>query len=312
MKEKDTDRMFQRILKILEILSYGENPTLKELAEQFKVDVRTIRRDITQRLSFFPVSISNGVVYMAEGFSFPRSGLKENELLTAELAFSAIHGMNENIDEQLRTIRAKLSYPLLVSPYHVKAELFEKINLDRSILNKIEDAIIKKNVSKITSNEMITVVEPYKVVAFDGIWYLFAKDLGDGKIKTYLISHIRQFRASLEVYESDQAMILRMLNNVHTAWFEDGNSFEVMIKVMPEVAHYFKIKQHLSSQVIKKEHKDGALTITFQISTDEDVDNLIKAWLPHIEVLKPERFRKRLLNELKHYVTMLQKPELGI
>ena len=160
MRKSDNDKLFSRLLQILKILSDGQEPTLKELAEKFNVDTRTIRRDISERLSFFPVDLKDGIVHVAPGYSILRSGLEDDELFTAELAFSAINGMNPKVDEQLQTIRAKLSRPLFFSPYHVKAELFEKINLDQSLLNKIEDAITKKNVAKVTSNEITTRVFP--------------------------------------------------------------------------------------------------------------------------------------------------------
>ena len=304
--------MFTRIIDILKRLSNGEQPTLAELAKDYNMDARTIRRDITERLQFFPVELKGGVARIKEGFSLERSGLRDDELLIAELAFSAIHGMNAKVDEHLHAIRAKLSYPLFFTPYHVKAEGYEEIRMNSGILNKIEDAIAKNNVSSVRSQGITSRVEPYKVVAFDGIWYLFAKDLEDDKVKTYLISQIEEFRGSLQIYTSDLASIDKMLENVHTAWFEDGNSFEVTIRVQPEIAHFFKLKKHLSSQEIIKEYRDGSLVVTFSVSTDEDVDNLIKAWLPHIEVLKPERFRKRLLSELETYISMLKSPQLEI
>ena len=53
---------------------------------------------------------------------------------------------------------------------------------------------------------------------------------------------------------------------------------------------------------VEKENDDGSLIVTLAVSSDEDIDNLIKAWLPHIEVIKPERFKKRLILELEEYV----------
>ena len=60
---------------------------------------------------------------------------------------------------------------------------------------------------------------------------------------------------------------------------------------------------------------NAACSINFCITqfndiVKEDVDNLIKAWLPHIKVLKPERFRKRLLNELEEYIELLKSASL--
>ena len=203
-------------------------------------------------------------------------------------------------------MRSKLSNPLFFTPYCIKAEGYEKIDMDSILLNKIENAIEMKNISKLDSNENSSLVEPYKVIAFDGIWYLLAKDIESNKIKTYLISNIEEFRATTQVFNLGEKDIDTILQNVHTAWFEDGNSFTVTLKIKKEIAHFFKLKKHLSSQKITKENKDGSLIVTYDVSCDEDVDNLVKAWLPHIEVLKPLRFRKRLLGELEEYIKGLK------
>ncbi|MFW2525413.1 hypothetical protein ACN5O8_06770 [Aliarcobacter butzleri] len=39
---------------------------------------------------------------------------------------------------------------------------------------------------------------------------------------------------------------------------------------------------------------------------DEDIDNIIKSWLPHIEIIEPLRFRDKLKNELKEYLTNIE------
>ena len=302
------DIFFSRALLMLQKLSQEDSVSVVALAEEFNCDKRTIYRDI-KRLHFFPIELHSGVLRLADGFSLENSKLESEELLIAELAFSAINGVDKKIDKKIQAIRSKISYPLFSTPYDIKSESYEKIDMDSLLLNKIEDAITKRNLSKIKSNDMKSLVEPYKIVAFDGFWYLFAKDVADEKIKTYLISHIQEFRATLNVFEPVKN-IDALLTGVHTAWFEDGNNFEVKVKVKPAIAHYFKLKKHLSSQEIIREEGDGSLIVTFEVSSDEDVDNLIKAWLPHIEVIKPQRFRKRLVAELEEYIRGLKQIEL--
>jgi len=300
------DKFFTRVLEILNTLADNNySMHVDELAEEFGVHKRTIYRDLG-RLHFFPIECINGVVYLQEDYEIESPDIDNEELLVAELAFSAIHGLDEQTDKRLHSLRAKMTNPLFFNPYKIKAEGFESINKDSALLNKIEDAITKKNFSKVKSNDIISDVEPYKVVAFDGIWYLLAKDLEDKKLKTYLISHIQEFRASAQVFANEHRDINKMLENVHTAWYEDGNSFSVKVKIKKEIAPYFKLKKHLSSQKIVKENKDGSLIVTFDVSCDEDVDNLIKAWLPHVEVISPTRFRKRLIQELEEYVKGLK------
>lgn len=305
MADTDHDKLFSRLISMMEILIRDKSTSVNEFAEMYNVDKRTIYRDI-ERLSFFPLELRNGIVYIEESYDLVRPDLNNSELLVTELALSAFNGVDKVTDKKLHSIRAKLTNPLYFNPYNIKPEGYEEMNMNSEIANKIEDAIAKRNLSKVTSNDIVSVVQPYKVVAFDGIWYLLAKDVADKKIKTYLVSHIQEFRASAKVFSTNYVDINAILENVHTAWFEDGNSFSVKVKVKKEIAHYFKLKKHLTSQEIEKENSDGSLIVTFSVSSDEDVDNLIKAWLPHIEVISPARFRKRLIGELEEYVRELK------
>jgi predicted DNA-binding transcriptional regulator YafY len=278
---------------------------IDELVEEFGVNRRTIYRDI-KRLDFFPLELQNGYIVVPDGFSIEHSNLDEDELLVTELAFNSIDGMDEKVRKKVDAIRAKLSTPLFFTPYGVKAQEFEHIDMDSTLLNTIEDAIAKRNVATVKNkNGILSVVEPYKVMAFDGFWYLLAKDRADGKVKTYLVASIESFRVSLERYTTSEIDIDKVLENVHTAWFEDGNSFEVEVEVASEIAHFFRLKKHLSSQKIVQEYQDGTLIVTFEVSSDEDVDNLIKAWIPHMKILKPLRLKEKIKQDIALYLQSL-------
>jgi len=299
------DIYFARLILMMERLISDKSVSVYKFTEMFNVDKRTVYRDI-KRLSFFPLELRKGIVYLEESYDLVRPDLSTKELLLTELALSAIHNIDESTNKRVHSIRAKLTNPLYFNPYNIKPESFQEMSMDSDTVNKIEDAITKRNLSKVTSNEITSIVQPYKIVAFDGIWYLLAKDIADKKIKTYLVSHIQEFRASTKIFSTDYVDINAILENVHTAWFEDGNSFSVKVKIKKEIAHYFKLKSHLSSQEILKENSDGSIIVTFDVSSDEDVDNLIKSWLPHIEVISPTRFKKRLINELEEYLKVLK------
>lgn len=299
------DKLFARSLLILEALKNESPRSVSDLAQEYGVHKRTIYRDVA-RLHFFPIELRDGYLYLEEGYDITSPTLTQEELLVSELAFSSISGIDQTTDAKLHSLRAKLSNPLFFNPYNIKPEGYEPIDKDSELLNKIEDAILKRNISSLKSNAKTSLVEPYKVVAFDGIWYLLARDREDKKIKTYFIAHIQEFRASREEYSSEYLDIDAVLQNVHTAWFEDGNSFSVTVKVKKEIAHYFKLKKHLNSQEILQENSDGSLIVSFRVSCDEDVDNLIKAWLPHIEVISPTRFREKILAELELYLKELR------
>lgn len=305
MVQTQHDKLFSRALLMLEELTREKALSVSALAEMFGVDKRTIYRDVN-RLAFFPIELRDGVVYLDEHYDISNPTLHKSELLVAELALSSLHGIDEETDKKIHAIRAKLTDPLYFNPYKIKPEGYESINKDSELLNKIEDAIIKRNVSKLKINENVCQVEPYKVVAFDGIWYLLANDCEDKKIKTYLISHIEEFRASTKVFDTKYMNVDKVLENIHTAWFEDGSSFKVTVRVKKEIAHFFKLKKFLISQEILEERSDGSLVVSFLVSSDEDVDNIIKSWLPHIEVMSPSRFRSKFIGELEGYLKELK------
>lgn len=311
MQDTQHDKLFSRLILMMQRLTQDKSVSVSDFTEMFGVDKRTVYRDV-KRLSFFPLELRDGVIYLEEDYDIERPNLSDGELLIAELALNSLRGINESTDKILHSIRAKLTNPLYFNPYNIKPEGFEAINTDSELSNKIEDAICKRNISKVTSNTLTSEVEPYKIVAFDGIWYLLAKDRADKKIKTYLFSNIEEFRASAKTFSTSYIDVNAILENVHTAWFEDGNSFFVKIKVHKEIAHFFKLKKYLNSQKILKENSDGSLVVEFSVSCDEDVDNLIKSWLPHIEVISPTRFRKRLIEELEHYLISLKEINMNV
>jgi predicted DNA-binding transcriptional regulator YafY len=305
MADEKHDKLFSRLILMMQTLTQDKSVSVTDFTEMFGVDKRTVYRDI-KRLSFFPLELRDGIIYLEEDYDMERPNLNGDELLIAELALSSLSGIDAGTDKKLHSIRAKLTNPLYFNPYNIKPEGFENMDKDSELSNKIEDAIRKRNISKVTSNTLTSEVQPYKIVAFDGIWYLLAKDTDDKKIKTYLLSNIQEFRASAKTFSTSYVDVNAILENVHTAWFEDGNSFVVKIKVKQEIAHFFKLKKHLNSQEILKENNDGSLVVAFSVSCDEDVDNLIKSWLPHIEVISPTRFRKRLIGELETYLNSLK------
>lgn len=290
---------------ILNLLSEGRRMTLEELAEEFNVSTRTIRRDIYERLMLFPIEQDgNGRYCFQEGFGLDKSVLERDEMLHVVLALSQIADANESFHRLTQSVIAKLAVPGLQSPYYIKPELFEPFDTDSPTANMIETAISQGRVITFQYKGHVIEAAPYRIVNFDGLWYLFARDLAKAKTRTYQAAHLEHVELTQRQFEKNDAEIV--LEHVHTAWYEDGNCFEVRVKIAPEISDYFRRKKHLSTQKIEREFDDGSLMVSFEVSSDEDIDNLIKAWLPHIEVIAPERLRTQMINELKRYIARLE------
>ena len=306
MSKKDYDKTLTRLVGILTKLSNGEMPTSKELAEEFGVGVRTIQKDINERLSYFPIVKTSDHRYtFAYGYSLKQTDLTDEEMIFLHLALSQFEDVDD-IDKIKDKIFKKIIHKKLYNPYYIKQEDLEDIDVDSPFISQLESLIENKEIAKIDFTHETKELELYKIAAFEGLWYLFAKDLQDGKIKTFRLTDIKKVQPLRKYHNTSDDFIERVLENVHSAFFEDGNTFEVVVKVYPEIAHYFLHRDFLESQQIEEKLDDGTLIVSFTVSHDEDIDNIIKSWLPHIEILEPKRFREKLHKELKEYLKKVE------
>jgi len=304
--KKDYDRTLSRLIGILTKLSNNEMPTAKELAKEYNVSVRTIQKDIKEKLYYYPIVKNKQHQLMFEyGYSLKRTNLSDEEMVFLELALSQFEDVDD-IDKIKDSIYKKIINKKFYSPYFIKQDDIEDIDIDSPLISQLERLIEDKEIVTVTFTNTQVTLELYKIAAFDGFWYLLAKDTDANKVKVYKLSQIKHIEPTATYHTTTQEYVSKILGKVHSAFFEDGNSFEVEVKVYKEVAIYFKSKEFLESQKILQEYEDGSLHVSFTVTHDEDIDNIIKSWLPHIEVIKPLRYKKKLLKELKDYIKKIE------
>jgi predicted DNA-binding transcriptional regulator YafY len=277
---------------------------MSDLMEEFNMSDRNINRDLAKLKLFFPIEKNKLKQYhFSDGFTLNKTTLKNDEMLFVYLSLSQIKDINKNFEKATHSIFSKLLTPRYEPAYHIKSNSFENIDIDSSLLNDIESAIEYKNSIFLTLPNRGFTLEPYKVVSFDGIWYLFGRDINDKKIKTVFIHQIKKLEIKEKKFNIEKP-IDEILENVHSAWFEDGNCMEVIIKVHGNIAYNFKLKKILPSQEILEEYEDESLLVKFTVTTEEDIDNIIKAWLPNIEIISPKSYRDKLVKELEKYISL--------
>ena len=303
---KSYDTTVTRLILILTKLDNGERLTQSELAKEFGVSLRTVQRDLN-RLSYFPIEKNrDGTLQFIEGFSLKRTSFEEMEMLLMYLSLSLVVDISPKFSKSAHSLVSKLLVPNFSTPYLIKHDPYESIDMDSSQMNEIEFAINNKRIIHIKMHDSSHKVEPYKIVSFDEIWYLFAKELNTEKIKTFFISDITHIETTQKTFTLHRS-VDSILENVHTACFEDGVQFDVKIKVMQPIAHFFKRKKHLASQETIEEYDDGSMLISFKVSAYEEVDNLIKSWLPHVEVISPAHLQDKIVDELEEYIKPYKK-----
>ncbi len=302
MKKKDYDKTLVRLVSILTKLSNDERPDTRELSEEYGVTIRTIQNDMNRLISSYPIAKdTNGKFIFEYGYSLKRTTLNSDELIFLTLALNQFDDVND-IDKIKDSIYKKIVNQNLYNPYFIKYEHLEDLDVDSPIIANLEACIKAQELVHVDFTDKSVELEVYKIAAFYGFWYLFAKDLSDNKTKTFKLSKIKKITPTGKYHKTPHAKIEAILEKTHSAFYDEGNCFEVLIKVDKEAARFFKAREFLQSQKIVKEFKDGSLEVSFEISHDEDVDNIIKAWLPHVEILEPKRFREKLITELENYI----------
>ena len=205
---------------------------------------------------------------------------------------------HEEIEEDL-----KLSH--LKTPYFIKSEEYQALNTDEDEIQKLEEAILSDHVITFDFKEKAYHVEPYRLVNFDGIWYLYGKDREEREenaYKTWMLKYID----NVEIYYGEKHdlpdhEIDKDLDEAVSAFFIPDREYTVKVKVFKEAAEFFLAKKYVPRQQIETQ-TDGSLIVTATVTTKADIDDIIKSWLPHIEILEPLEYRAQLQQELRAYL----------
>jgi len=308
-QKKDYDKLLFRLTTILTKLSNNEMPTLKELAEEFNVSTRTLQRDIYNRLQGFPIYVNTlGQLHFSDGFTLNRTQLSVEEVTTVTLALELIKNAGDEFSRASTKLMNKLLHDAVFNPYYIKPHPSERIDTDSPMMNRIEEAIEHNNLIRVLfSNGKEAELEPYKIVNLEGIWYLLGNSLAHGRMTTYFISAISDVKVLIQRFTPD-TKINSLLKSIHTPFFSQDRSFDVTIEVHHTIVPYFENKPHLPSQQVLEKKENGNLVIAYAVSHIEEIDNLVKAWLPHICVIEPQFYRSQLADELQQYIAKIHTP----
>lgn len=298
---KEYDKILFRLTDILTKLAQHQVPTLNDLAKEYNVSIRTIQRDIYVRLNKFPIIVnSSKQLQFMDGFSLSRTKLSIEEMMTMTLSLELIKNKGKEFQKASQNLMDKILYEKVFMPYYIKPAPSEYIDMDSSLLNTLEEAITYANLIKVTyKTNKEQIIAPIKIINFDGFWYLLGK--ADGEVSIDMISTI-QTVSLLEEKHTLNACEKKLYENAHTPFFNTRTHFCVTLKVLPQVAHYFKLKMYLPSQKICEETKDGSLIVSFDVTHFEEIDNLVKSWLPDIQILTPLSYRDAFKEELSKYI----------
>lgn len=282
----------QRITDIIIKLNAGESFTIDELVKEFGTSKRTIQRDINTRLAFLPLERSGNRISLCQT---ALGKLTQQDIKNfAQLA--NIDALFPSLDSHFITSLLSNAYQ---NPYLVTGNEFEHDKESiRSNLKKMETAISQqKFITFQYKNKSYSNISPYKLINHNQVWYVAALD--NKKLKTFHLGNVKTLFILNDCYipcEKTKEQI-KQSNDIYIT--EDKT--EVVLKVSPQVAHYFKRRNILPNQKIDKELETGELIVSSSIAYELQIIPLIKYWMPHLQVISPKEIHEQVIADIEQF-----------
>lgn len=294
-----------RLGQMLRAFMEQDRVTLSALAETFQMTVRTLQRDI-----LFLKSVGFPVKETARGeYALDKSLLKHFEVFdNTELALvvalkNLVLQLGQPFQHAADGLFNRLYDVVMEEPVFVKID--ESVPLDSRLLSRVVKAICGKKQGRFqytVFSPYEVVIEPYKIVYFDGFWYLVGKDTIDGTLKRYALDKIRNFKATKACFKCLPATLDSDLKNSANIWFAGERNMEILILVDQSCADYFKRRKIFLTQEIREERSDGSLIVSFLVGNYGEIRNILKAWLPNVKILASEQLRQEFIAEMKGWL----------
>jgi predicted DNA-binding transcriptional regulator YafY len=288
------DTIATRLAIILTKLNNGERFTIEELADEFNVNIRTIQRDLNERLSYIPIIKEQGI-YRMDSYALGKLNFEDIK------NFATLSG----IKSLYPTLNDKFIVDILNSKinkaYLIKNQGFEESFSKYAEFELLSAAILNHHIVSFVYNDKHRVVNPYKLINNNGVWYLLADE--DETLKNYTVSKISKLQIKESSFTPKKEFLEKIEQN-DTNWFSN-TSIEVVLEIDNNAKEYFTRKEILPNKKIIEENKD-CLIISTKISYDDEILNIVKHWIPYIKIISPIYLQEKLNNILIGYIKTTQ------
>ena len=296
MTDSNHETLVYRLSQILIKLNQGLKLDPKTLAEEFKVNLRTIQRDLNERFAYLPLERLDGY-YRLDPTFLGKLSTKDIERFAG---LAGVRGLFPSLsDDFLRDIFDDSMQCALL----VKGHNYEDLRGREKLFSTLEKSIndrkqIRFEYAKEGTLKTYAGVAPYKLINHKGIWYLSALDVN--KLKSFSFSKIQDLKVLDEGFTWDPSLDSKI--STDDGIWHSATQREVILKASPEVAGYFKRRKLIGNQVIEKELSDGSLIISAKVSHDNQILPIVRYWVPNLTIISPDSLQAELEQGLKAYL----------
>ena len=316
--------MTNQTIRVLELLKRF-NSDEKVCIEILKRDVlwegkseKTIRRDLDVIKLVFPESFElirgeKGCYKAITKKAFDQFLDERNlALLIQTFSIAQRSDLFQSLDIDInnkRIIESKLKDTKKL--YEFKTKPLESKKDDYIIFKKLENVIYHQKYIIIDyivgKNIKIYEVKPYKIVFINENFYLACEvDCQKLIFALYRISKIKSIVDTNKTFQKNSE-IDEFIKFMQTPFARYQKGFkqhlvEVILEVDAKKAFFFQSKKFLSSQKIVNEKDNGNLIVSYHVTQELEIEELIKKWLPYVYILRPLSLKQKIEDELRLYL----------
>ena len=317
-----TTNQTARVLELIKRFNNGQKISIEALSNEnlwFGKSEKTIRRDLDVIKEYFPDSYE-----LVKGEKGCYKAITKNafdNFINAEFMSLMVQMFNlanksdlfsnfdlDDNDKKILESKIKDSKKC----YEFKTKPFESFKSDNVLLKELESKIkhqkyinIQYDINgKINKFE----VKPYKIIFINENFYL-ACGIEHEKLEfaLYRLSKIKSIEDTSKTYHKN-IEIEDFIKDIQTPFsFYRRDYKKHLINVVLEVdkskAYYFENKKYLKSQEEKKQD-DGSLLLTFKVTQEMEIEELVKRWIPFVKVIEPKSLKEKIDSDLKKYLSL--------
>ncbi len=318
---RQADRL-ARVLRVLELIQSRGRWTTKAIADEIECSERTVYRDLDV-LKFA------GIPYYREGdqqfvrvrsdFRFPVMTLTDDEVLGLSLAAAITKAPGLDVTagavpatRKLAAVSKEKTQELIDDAMRLVSVLDLKL-VDHSrhheAIRTIQLALLQgKQISGLYESpyEPTPVrlkLHPYRLCLIKNAWYVIGT-MADEKVpKTFRVARFKTLRMQMELATVPEDFDLRTYFGNAWAVFRGDQSYEIELKFKPTAAKVVTetIWHHTQKA---STHKDGSLTLSFQVDGLNEILNWILSWAGQVRVQKPDELKALFIQALKDAIQM--------
>lgn len=203
-------------------------------------------------------------------------------------------------DNRLSYLLEQLEIPEPRRSTQVQPIAHEDLREHGFIFMQLQKAIQTLHECRFTYKAKPRHAQPYRLIHKNGIWYLAAQEAGI--LKNFSIGLIEALQVDESSHFTPKPEHLDYINAKEDVWFGQETT-EVLLRVAPQVAHYFQRRALLPRQQ-QRPDSDGALLVTARIDHRNQLLPVVRSWLPYVRILQPVAWHQELVQGLRQALVL--------